>query len=100
MDAKTRKMLDELELELPSEITFEFTYDRLKYRYFQIKDCYGNDYIVEELKRLTRWQWRVFTLNHRNEVLKDYYEVSGSDKYDFHKFWSYICNNSIVLSPN
>lgn len=98
MDEHARRMFEELETELNPEISFEFAYTPDKYRYFQIQDCYGNDYVVQELQRLTRWQWRVFHLNHRNKVLIDYYEVSGSEKFDFHRFWSYIVNNSITLS--
>lgn len=100
MDEKLQKQFDELELNLPATMSFQLKYDRSSYRYFAIKDHNGNDYIVEELKRMTRWQWRIFHLNFRNEVLKDFYEVSGQDKYDFHKFWSYIVNNKITVSPS
>lgn len=95
------KIIKDIEKALGAEYSIGIEYTEGAYTYFEIKDCYGNDYLVQELERMTRFQWRVFGLNNYHKTpTKEYYEISGANQADFKKLWIFLIENKITLSPN
>ncbi len=97
---KIKQRTKDIEKALGAEYSIGKAYTEGDYRYFEIKDCYGNDYLVQELERITRFQWRVFGLNNYHKTpTKKYYEISGANQADFKKLWLFLIENKITLSP-
>lgn len=95
------KRIKDIEKALGAEYSIGIEYTEGAYTYFEIKDCYDNDYLVQELERMTRFQWRVFSLNgYKKKRSKEYYEISGANQSDFQKLWIFLIENKITLSPN
>ena len=98
--SKENKRIKDIEKAIGAEYSIGIKYTEGAYNYFEIKDCYGNDYLVQELQRTTRFQWRVFSLNNYNKKpSKEFYEISGQYQTDFKKLWLFLLENKITLSP-
>lgn len=90
-----KEIIDEIEKELAVLESIGIEYTEGAYSYYKIKDCFGNEYILQKLQRMTRWQWRVIC-----PQTKQYYEISGSKESDFETLWDFLNENRISLSPN
>lgn len=93
MDNKSKKIIKDIEDALGIVESIGIEYTAGAYKYFMVRDCYGNVFKVQELQRMTRWQWRVFSNT-------DYFEISGKNQTDFNKLWEFLVKNKITIKPN
>lgn len=97
---KIKRRFKVIEKALGVEYSIAIKYTDGDYKYFEIKDCYGNDYLIQELQRTTRFQWRVFSLNnYHKKPSKEFCEIAGQKQTDFKKLWVFLLENKITLSP-
>jgi ribosomal protein S6 len=82
------------------------------YTYFVLKDFAGNKYLVEELERTVRWQWRVWRIL-KSEVQSDdsylsydetlkqpFLDLSASSLDTLITWWNMCLYLKVVVSPS